>query len=511
MKVTTERLENCQVKVIVEMDAADIDKKVRQTARNLSRMYNIPGYRRGKAPYHAVVRVFGREAVQQQGLEDFGQDLYDEALEEIEYEPYEVGELQDVEWDPFRMTVLLPIQPEVELGDYRVVRVPFGPEPVTDEDVARRLEELQDQNAQWVPVERPAAMGDEVVLDMEGRAGDELIMSNEGHEMVLGVEPTYPLPGFHDEIVGMSAGEDKAFVLTVPEEDYEEDVAGQEAGISVHLHTVREEDRPPLDDELAMMVGDYDSLDDLTAAIREEMETQALQQAESEYLDKVLEAMIEAAAKVEYPAQAVDREADLVMGQMERNLAASGMQLDTYLGLVGKTRESYRQELRPSAEERLQKRLVLTKVARLEGLEADPDKVDAEIDRLREVMGDEAEQMQEMLDSPEWRESVAEDLVMAQVQERVTLIGKGEAPPLEGEEAEAETPDQGAVSEAPEEAVEEEADEEAAAETDAEVEAPEKAEEAEADEEPAAEAEAEVPEEAEKPEADEEAAEEAVP
>jgi FKBP-type peptidyl-prolyl cis-trans isomerase (trigger factor) len=260
-----------------------------------------------------------------------------------------------------------------------------------------------------------------------------------------------------------------------------------------------------------MMVGDYDSLDDLTAAIREEMETQALQQAESEYLDKVLEAMIEAAAKVEYPAQAVDREADLVMGQMERNLAASGMQLDTYLGLVGKTRESYRQELRPSAEERLQKRLVLTKVARLEGLEADPDKVDAEIDRLREVMGDEAEQMQEMLDSPEWRESVAEDLVMAQVQERVTLIGKGEAPPLEGEEAEAETPDQGAVSEAPEEAVEEEADEEAAAETDAEVEAPEKAEEAEADEEPAAEAEAEVPEEAEKPEADEEAAEEAVP
>jgi trigger factor len=480
MKVTTERLENCQVKVIIEMDAADIDKKVRQTARKLSRMYNVPGYRRGKAPYHAVVRVFGREAVQQQALEDFGQDLYEEALEEIEYEPFQVGDLEDVEWEPFRMTVLLPIQPEVELGDYRAVRVPFGPEPVTDEDVARRLENFQDQNTQWVPVDRPAAMGDQVVLDLKGTAGDDLIMSNEEHEMVLGVEPRFPMPGFHDEIVGMSAGEKKTFVLTVPEEDDGADIAGQEAEIEVHLHTVREEDRPLLDDELATMVGDYDSLDDLKAAIREEMEMQALQKAESEYLDSVLEAMIEAAVKIEYPDQAVDREADLVLGQMERNLATSGMQLDTYLGMVGKTRESYRQDLRPSAEERLQKRLVLTEIARLEGIVADPDEVDAEIERLREVMGDDAEQMQEMFDSPEWHESVAEDLVMAQTQERVTLIGKGEAPPLEGEkEAVTEPPEEGAVSEAPEEAVEAEADDETAASATAEAEEPEASQEAE--------------------------------
>jgi trigger factor len=480
MKVTTERLENCQVKVIIEMDAADIDKKVRQTARKLSRMYNVPGYRRGKAPYHAVVRVFGREAVQQQALEDFGQDLYEEALEEIEYEPFQVGDLEDVEWEPFRMTVLLPIQPEVELGDYRAVRVPFGPEPVTDEDVARRLENFQDQNTQWVPVDRPAAMGDQVVLDLKGTAGDDLIMSNEEHEMVLGVEPRFPMPGFHGEIVGMSAGEQKTFVLTVPEGDDGADIAGQEAEIEVHLHTVREEDRPLLDDELATMVGDYDSLDDLKAAIREEMEMQALQKAESEYLDSVLEAMIEAAVKIEYPDQAVDREADLVLGQMERNLATSGMQLDTYLGMVGKTRESYRQDLRPSAEERLQKRLVLTEIARLEGIVADPDEVDAEIERLREVMGDDAEQMQEMFDSPEWHESVAEDLVMAQTQERVTLIGKGEAPPLEGEkEAVTEPPEEGAVSEAPEEAVEAEADDETAASATAEAEEPEASQEAE--------------------------------
>ena len=136
MKVTTERLENCQVNVIVEMEAAEIEPKLRETARKISRQFTVPGYRRGRAPYHAVLRVFGREALQQQALEDFGNELYEQALEQIDYVAYDIGELKDVEWDPFRMTVLLPIQPEVDLGDYRAVRVPFTSASVTDERVA---------------------------------------------------------------------------------------------------------------------------------------------------------------------------------------------------------------------------------------------------------------------------------------------------------------------------------------------------------------------------------------
>jgi trigger factor len=427
MNVTTERLEDCQVNVFIEMDAADIEKELRQTARKLSRSYNIPGYRRGKAPYHAVVRVFGKEVIQQQFLEDRSQEFYEKALEQVDFEPYQVGELQDVEWDPFRMTVLLPIEPELELGDYRAVRVPYGPEPVTDADVEARLAEFQDELSQWVPVERPAAMGDQVVLDFEGKVGDKLVMSNEGHEMVLGIEPQAPMPGFHDEIAGMSAGDEKRFTLVVPDEDYEQDVAGQEAEVTVVLHTIRKEDRPPLDDDLAMMVGDYESLEHLRQAIREEMETRALQQAEEEYLDKVLEAVLEAAERIEYPPQAVERELDLIMDRMERSLASSGMELDTYLQLVGQTRETYRQDLRDSAEDRLRKRLVLKEVARQESLEAGSEDVDAEIERVLETMGDDAEGMREVLDSPAGRESLASDLVMARAQELMTKIGKGEA------------------------------------------------------------------------------------
>jgi trigger factor len=467
MKVTTERLEDCQVNVIVEVDATEIDKQLRQTARVISRSYNIPGYRRGKAPYHAVVRIFGKEALRQQMLEDYGQELYEKALEEIEYEPYEVGELQDVEWEPFRMTVLLPIGPEADLGDYRAVRVDFEPEPVTDEDVDRQLTDLRRENGQWVPVERPAEFGDQVVLDFEAKAGDTLIMSQEGNEMVLEDGATTPMPGFHEEIVGMAPGETKTFALTVPEDDLEEDLAGQEATVSATVQTVREEDLPPLDDELALMVGDYDTLDDLRGSIREELESTAQSQAESEYLDKVLEAMIEAAVKIEYPPQAVDRETELTLSQMERNLAAQGMQLDTFLNMIGKTRESYKQEVRPSAEDRLQKRLVLNEVARREGLEADPDEMEAHIERLVEMAGPSGDEMREMLDSPEGRQSIADDLVMEQAQERVTQIGKGEAPPLqveeeaeEGEEASEAQPQEDATAEAEEQEVGETSEEE---------------------------------------------------
>jgi len=442
MKVTTERLEDCQVNVFIEMDAADIDKKLRQTARKISRQFDVPGYRRGRAPFHAVIRVFGREAVQQETLEEFGQELYNQAMEEIEYEAFQPGDLQEVEWDPFRMTVLLPIVPEVDIGDYRVVRVPFEPEPVTEEQIEEYLAKTQQDHAQWVPAERPAVLGDQVIIDAEGKIDEDTVLSNEDYEMLLEADASYPLPGFHEEIVGMSVGEDKAFELTYPDDDFEEEVAGKEATFTVHLHSVKEEDVPVLDDELAMMVGDYDTIDDLRASVRETLEAEALQEAESQYLDGVLEAIIETAVKIEYPPQAIDREADVALDQMERNLASSGLQLDTYLNMLGKTRDAYRSELHPAAEERLKKRLVMVEVSKQEKLELEDEEIEAQINRVSESMGENADQMREFLETPQGRLSVADDLMSTKVQERIVEIGKGEAPPLEAEdetEPEAET------------------------------------------------------------------------
>lgn len=449
MNVTTERLENCQVKMIVELDAAEVDKRMRQTARSLARRFNVPGYRRGKAPYHAVIRVFGQEAVQQQVLDDAGDELYEQALEQIEYEPYGVGELQEVEWDPFRMTVLLPIVPEVALGDYRALRVPFEAGEVGDEQIDEYLAGIQQEHSQWVPVDQPAALGNQVVLDMAGKVGDEPVMDNEGYELTLEEGGELPIPGFHEQVVGLAPGQEKTFVLTMPEDD--DDLAGREATITVKLHTVRQQDVPALDDDLAMMVGDYDTLDDLKVEVRTRLETEAQARAESEYLEKVLEAYVESVDKIEYPEQAVEREAELALNRMERNLASSGLQLDTYLGMIGKTRDGYKRELLPAAAERLKKRLVLAEIAKAEELSVEDDEVDAELERMAAAFGPQGEQMLEAFRSPEGRLIVADDLLTAKAQTLVMQIAKGEAPAEEpaGEPAGDEAAAEAGVEEAP--------------------------------------------------------------
>jgi trigger factor len=185
-----------------------------------------------------------------------------------------------------------------------------------------------------------------------------------------------------------------------------------------------------MDDELAMMVGDYETVEDLKASVRERLEAEARQRAEAQYLEKVLDAMIEIAPKIEYPTQAVDREAESTLAQMERNLSASGLPFETFLRMMGKTREMYRQELRPRAEERLKKRLVLEEIARREGLAAEPDEVEAEIDRMSELMGPESRRMRELLETPGGRETVASDLASSRAQKRAMEIARGEALPL---------------------------------------------------------------------------------
>jgi len=431
MKVTSERKENCQVRVTVELDAAEAEDKLRQTAQRLSRRYTVPGYRKGKAPYAAVLRTFGRELLQEQALEEFGQELYDQALKQVEYEPYAPGELEKVEWDPFRLEILLPIMPEVDLGDYRSVRATPEPKPVADDAVDRYLEELRQQHTQWVPVERPAALGDHVVVDIEGRAGDQVVLSNQGRELTLDAASPYPLPGFHEQVAGMSPGEDKQFTLTYPDDDPRKDMAGREATLTVKLLTINEPDVPALDDELAQTVGDYNTLADLRAAAHKNLEEEARLAAEAELPDKALDAMIAAATKIEYPPQAVEKELDSMLEDMEQNLSTRGIKLDAFLGMIKKTRDAYRQELRPAAEERLRHVLALGEAIKREGLKVEEAEVEAKAQQLKAQEEFQSEEMQKLLDGPAARAGLANDLLLTKIRDRIAEIARGEAPPLE--------------------------------------------------------------------------------
>ncbi len=437
MKVSTERLENCQMAVTVEMDRDDLEKALRQKARDLAQKYNFPGYRKGKATYRAVVRAIGREALQSYWFEDAAEELVGEVLEQLDAEPYAPAELDDVEWDPFRLKLLIPLKPVVDLGDYRSLRMEPEPVEVTDEQVEAQLAQYQEQHTQWVPVDRPAAEGDQVVVDARAAVGDHVVWEEENLELFVEDNDEIPVPGLQEQLVGLTVGEPKAFALSLPEDWEDADYAGAEAAFEVTLREVRERDVPPLDDDLAMTVGDYDSLEELRTSIREALEEQAQERREAEFPGKVVDALVQQAVRLEYPEQAVNDQLDDMLNGLEQNLQGTGLGVEQYFQLMRMTEAQYREQVRPEAERRLRRSLALVQLAREEGLQVTGEETQAEIQRMEEGLPQAAAAEREWLHSEEGQRSVANQLLSDRVEERLLAIVRGEAPDLPAEEPEA--------------------------------------------------------------------------
>ena len=235
MEVTAERLENCQVELTIEVDEERVEQELRRVARRLSKRRRIPGFRPGRAPYDAVLRFFGKNALYQVVLDDLGQAVFEEALEKEGIEQFAQAELMDIQLEPMVLKMMVPVAPIVELGDYRQLRLTPPEVTVSDEEVEEALKRIQAQHSQWQPVERPAQLDDQVIVDIEGTVEGEVVLSNQERVLLLKAESPYPLPGFNEQIVGMVIGEDREFDLTYPENLANEELAGRESHFKVHL------------------------------------------------------------------------------------------------------------------------------------------------------------------------------------------------------------------------------------------------------------------------------------
>jgi len=434
MKVTTEELPDRQLLLTIEVEEKRAQQALQQAARRLSRRIRIPGFRPGKAPYHLVARLVGEERLRAEAFDIIGDQLYTEALEEAKVEPYAQGTLQDVRWDPLTFSVIIPLPPLVELGDYRSLRVPMEPILVTDEEVDEALEELRARYAEWVPVDRPAAFGDMVIMDIKGTVGEEEILSHQNWQRVLQADSGGSLPGFDTALVGLRVGESHAFDLTYPEEAHVR-WAGQTAHFEVTLHGVKAKELPPLDDEFARTVSEYETLEALREAIREDLRAQRA--AESGYEGKVLDALIEQ-ARIEFPPLMLEKEVDDLLQEHDRLLRQQGMPLDEYLRLRGKNREEYREEIRPQAEQRLKRRLALAEFAEQEGLDVEEAEIDEEIERrVARQSGDTAERLEEVLSGPGGRRIVRAELLTQKALHRLVAIAKGELETIADERGQA--------------------------------------------------------------------------
>lgn len=462
MKVTTERQENCIVQLTISVDEGKETEYLRRSARALSREYRIHGFRPGKAPYDVVVQRLGLEMVRAEALDRFGDEVFEQGLEESKLEPAAQASLQNVTWDPMTLQVKVPVKPEVLLNEYRDIRITWGVPEVTEEQVNEELLKLQQEQSEWRPDARPAEMGDQVVLNIKGTVEDEIVLENTNRELVLDPDSPYPVPGFAEAVAGMQPGEAKEFDLTYPEDHYNAEIAGKEGHFEVTLNEIRVEVLPELDDEFAILVGDYESLIDLKASVRAKIEEEARERAENEYEEQVWEALLET-AEVDYPAVMVEREIESSKAQFEQQLQQQGMDFQSFLSLSNTTEEAWAAGVRPAAEDRLKRGLLLAEVIEREELSVESAEVETEIEEMLEPLGERGEQLREMFNSPNGRMSVTERLLTGKAVERLKAIARGEEPakgsqPSEVAEeaaAEAETGVAAPETEAPSEVSEE--------------------------------------------------------
>ncbi|MFP4345486.1 MAG: trigger factor [Anaerolineales bacterium] len=371
---------------VAEKAAQDAMQKA---ARQIAREINIPGFRKGKAPYRVVVNMVGEEAVRQEAVEVLIDKIYPKALEQAELVPYAPGDLEDVDLEAMHFVIRVPLMPVVDLGDYEELRMEPSEPEVTQEELDAALEDVRQEAAVLTLVERPAELGDQVILSyLEGQVEGEVIVHDHDVEVVLDKEIPFISADFVEALVGMSEEEDKVFTITLPEDLSEEELRGKEADFEVTVAEVYERLVPELDDALASAVGNFETFAELQEAVREDLLAHKAEHAREDYLDALMDALVEGAETVAYPPIMLEEEIDALVEQMQEDAVHRyKVKWEDFLRLQGLTEEDLREQFRPQAEERLERGLVLSEFAQATGVEVLDEEVQDEIDTLLAVTG----------------------------------------------------------------------------------------------------------------------------
>ena len=454
MQVTRESDSSIEITLNISMDSGDEEPFLNRSYRRLAGRVRIPGFRPGKAPRSIVESHLGRATLVQEALEFMIPESLDQVLREQEIRAFVEPQLEVLDLEPVSFKAVVPLEPEVDLGEFRSIRVESPPVEIGQEDVDRVLENLQYESAPWEPVERPVAFGDQVTLNVTGNIAGEDAINDEGVDYVPQMDNDLPLPGFSVYLEGMTEGQEKDFTLAVPEDYPQQNYAGKECHFHVEVVAVKEKQLPELDDEFAKGVREgFESMEALSEHIRqrltEEGEATAQRELERNILDEVKKLANIQASELIY-----QREMESIREDHERTLRNQRLDMDTYLSFIGQTEEEWSEQLRPQAEERLATFLVMRKLAEQETIEVNPEDVDAEIDRLTENSAEESvESLRRVLNSEDSRESIRSSLlsrkVLAYLVEIARTNGESEADGSDGDDGEPDaTPEPEATAEA---------------------------------------------------------------
>lgn len=389
MKIETVALEDQQTRLIVEVEPETLEKYKRQAARKISESQKIPGFRPGKAPYDLVLRMYGEEALTQEAIDLMLDKVYPEALEEAGVTASGAGKLEEVvKMDPPTFSFVVPLPPSVELSDYQDIRKEYAPAEVTDEQVESTVRRLQRSYSTAEPVERASQAGDLVSFKMSAKRVNpkegekDTLVEESSYQMIAGEEDdeqeqAWPYEGFTNELVGLSANDTKTVTYTFDDESPYEDLRGKEAEFTIVVDNVKEMTLPELTDEFAQSLGDFENVEAVRGAIRTQLEQNISQQYEQDYFDGLVEELV-GKAEVKYPPHMLEEEIHQFIHSVEHNLEHDRLDLETYLKMRDMDRETFIEtEVKPAAEKRLVRSLVLEEFARRENINVKNEEIQA--------------------------------------------------------------------------------------------------------------------------------------
>ena len=393
MNCKVEKTKNAnEVKLEITVEATKFDEAIKKVYFKSAKYFNIPGFRKGKAPMQIVEKYYGKEIFYEDAFNEVAQEALEEAIKENKLEVVSRPDIEVTQIEKGKdliFTAIMQTKPEAELGKYKGIEIKKIEYNVSDEEIEHELGHMQEHNSRLVSIEdRPVESGDIATIDFEGFADGKAFEGGkaENHDLEIGSN-TF-IPGFEDQVIGMKIDEEKDIKVKFPEEYFSKELAGKDATFKVKVHEIKKKELPELDDEFAKDVSEFDTLKELKADIKAKQEKQNEEKAKYETQDAVIKAVCEN-MKVEIPSGMVEMEIDNMLKDIEQRLSYQGLKLEQYLQMMGKTMEDMRKEYEPQAIEGIKSRLAIEAVAKAEKIEATDKEIDEKLKEMAKNYGKE--------------------------------------------------------------------------------------------------------------------------
>ena len=400
MNVTVERVEN-EATLKITAPAAEVNAGYKKAVQKIADQANIPGFRKGKAPRAIIEMHYGKEAVKQEAFEIVANKAYSEALDQEQLIPVsdpKVEESTFEEGKDMELTIKVTLKPEPELGEYKGLHVEKKEVEVTDEQVDAQIKDMMGRDAKMVVAEEGAVIekGDFAIIDFAGTVDGEPFSGGEGKGYPLEVGSNSFIPGFEDQLVGLSKGDSTDVEVTFPEDYFVKDLAGKEAIFKVNIQDVKRKELPELNDEYVASKTDFKTVEELRANYKERMQKAAEANAKAEYEHELIDLAV-ANAKFSVPEIMIEDKISQMVEEMKMSLESRKMSLDMYMQYTGLDMAKIRENQRPVAEENVKTDLVLDAIAKAEDIQVDMADVDAEIAAISAQHGASPEEVKKII------------------------------------------------------------------------------------------------------------------